>query len=996
MGKPAYSWFWLLFLLIGITTPVARADSTTSPKHIGYYCAPETQSIVEGQYYEHAGEPCVYSSNSLGFGFRYGAIFHGAVGSSTQVVGHSLGSNELVTEFFDRNVYLLRGIKPGEEMFVAIFQLRAGPAFENDQQYFRDYFEGRRPEPPHYNFGFIRYIYGREPETEGCTEECNSNVLFLPGIQSSRLYRPDYSGGTEKLWEPGGVSDVEDMYLLPSGSSIRDDVYTKEGHVLDELPITQQNIYESFLNDLDAWKNFEGIIEDYSVVAYDWRLSLNDILTYGNLIEDRLYYSGIHRATSTPYVLQELRRLAATSRNGKVTIVAHSNGGLVAKALIKQLQDTNDPLLESIDNLVLIAVPQLGTPQALGALLHGYDQALPFSWLPLLVTPEHARAFASTSPMAYHLLPSEAYFNASGPIITFEPGEATQPFIDAYGESIDSYEEFESFLLNMEGRTEPAFEDVTSPASADPELLSYAQDVHLELDSWIPPVSMRVTEIAGWGEETLAGIKYSSRLECVEKNLSGGCMSHQPTLIYSPVTNSNGDGTVVSSSATFGLDHRLNTSTFWMDLRKYNSRIVNDLTFGFLTRDHKNITEIEDLRKQVLNLVKASEDIEYEYLYSNMPTSVNETYLKFILHSPLDISVSDSQQRKTSKDLSNIPGSIYREYGEVKMIKVPSSGNISLQLVGRGEGSFTLEVISQFGELVNASSTFTGIPSSKDLIASMEIVDGSIQNAGDLLIDNNGDGVPELSLKPRVGEIVAPDITPPVTIPVVDGKKGKNDWYVESVDVKFTVPEYDSVQTFFSLDGQATTSGTSTKILNEGQHVLRYFSVDSVGNEEPAKEIQIKIDKQAPEALVQADLVSRDLSVLGNDQYSSTTVTRLGNIYTIVDEAGNVTTLEFQKTYSKGVLTYARLQSVKYGDAEPIQIPSSFLFIWNTKATIPLLISQTLTLDGQMLIEALYDAPKNTTKIIVLKKRVPIQLKILKGMARLKLETENGQINYSW
>src|SRR3989338_9067581 len=125
-----------------------------------------------------------------------------------------------------------------------------------------------------------------------------------------------------------------------------------------------------------------GVIAGYAVIPYDWRLSIPDILADGDLEET-------------------LRTLAASSQTGKVAIVAHSNGGLLTKALVSALGAEASYL---IDQLILVSVPQLGTPQAVGALLHGYDTGLPFDWFPLTLSPERARDFAKNAPFAYHLL----------------------------------------------------------------------------------------------------------------------------------------------------------------------------------------------------------------------------------------------------------------------------------------------------------------------------------------------------------------------------------------------------------------------------------------------------------------------------------------------------------------------------------------------------------------------------------------------------------------
>ena len=54
---------------------------------------------------------------------------------------------------------------------------------------------------------------------------------------------------------------------------------------------------------------------------------------------------------------------------------------------------------------------------------------------------------------AYHLLPSNAYFDGDGsavktPVVSFEDGSLTNSFIGKYGHEIDEQEELHNFLLD--------------------------------------------------------------------------------------------------------------------------------------------------------------------------------------------------------------------------------------------------------------------------------------------------------------------------------------------------------------------------------------------------------------------------------------------------------------------------------------------------------------------------------------------------------------------
>ena len=594
--------------------------------------------------------------------------------------------------------------------------------------------------------------------------ECNSNVLFLPGIEASRLYIPDSSAldGNDRLWEPTSDADGRALFMDEYGISVRNDIYTKD--VLDEAYGTF-NIYKSFLADLEAWKSTDHIIADYSAVPYDWRLTLDEILEYGNQTPDgHIHYSGDLRATSTPYLMQELTRLATTSRTGKVTIIAHSNGGLVAKALLKRLQDTDDPLLEKIDVVIMVAVPQMGTPVAIGALLHGYDQGIPKDWLDFALSKEVAREFAYNDPMAHHLLPSAAYFNSDGatvrtPPITFEDGTATQAFINTYGHVIDNDVELKDFLLGVEGRPLPASDELNKPTVLRSNLLAYGEGVHESLDAWVPPAGVTVHQIAGWGEDTAASIVYSSDRKC--RVISGfRCMEYTDTLRHKPDMVVDGDGTVVVPSALAMSTSTDQVKRWWVDLDRYNFN--NVVESGVLGREHASILEVPQLRVFINQIITANSMASLPtYISTTIPSNEENPRLRFFLHSPLALSATDALGNEISAATSTIPGARYKRFGEVQYISVPASATPTLHLEGFAAGSFTLEVQEVMGDTVTATTTFLGIPNATTTTASMNFGDGTIENASPLIVDIDADGTTDITLEPKVGEMIVPDTAPP-------------------------------------------------------------------------------------------------------------------------------------------------------------------------------------------------------------------------------------------
>ena len=96
-----------------------------------------------------------------------------------------------------------------------------------------------------------------------------------------------------------------------------------------------------------------GTVAAWEPIAYDWRLDYADLLANGNDVNGNIYYRGTNAATTTPYIVQELKRLAASSRTGKVTIVAST---LTEVFWLKHFW-THPEYAQYVDKLVLVATP---------------------------------------------------------------------------------------------------------------------------------------------------------------------------------------------------------------------------------------------------------------------------------------------------------------------------------------------------------------------------------------------------------------------------------------------------------------------------------------------------------------------------------------------------------------------------------------------------------------------------------------------------------------
>jgi hypothetical protein len=71
----------------------------------------------------------------------------------------------------------------------------------------------------------------KDPTVSSSPAVCCSNVLFLPGLESSRLYldKKTFLGtSTNELWEPNRNDDVRKLFMTSTGQSINAGIYTKD------------------------------------------------------------------------------------------------------------------------------------------------------------------------------------------------------------------------------------------------------------------------------------------------------------------------------------------------------------------------------------------------------------------------------------------------------------------------------------------------------------------------------------------------------------------------------------------------------------------------------------------------------------------------------------------------------------------------------------------------------------------------------------------------
>ncbi len=720
--------------------------------------------------------------------------------------------------------------------------------------------------------------------TEPYVERCASNVLFLPGIKASRLYMREDDGGEDQLWPPTSFSDdISELALDDEGNSLNA-VYTRD--VLESAGFS--NFYASFIDDLKQAKE-EYIIRDFLPFAYDWRMSVHDV-AYGY----------------TPYpdddksLFYETRDLAESSKSGKVTIIAHSNGGLVAKELLMRLEERG--MTDIIDRVIFVGTPQMGTPKSILSLLYGYEEELVGG---LLASRENVRELAENMPGAYGLLPSSEYFNRTEeePIVSFsEESEHTRvkSYRDAYGETIGDRSEFESFLSGEgDGREKPAKERTDLENVLRRNLLDLSRNVQDELTTWTPPSDVEVIQIAGWGLDTISGIRYAEKEKDVCLQTTGKvpyCHGDgEYEAFYEPVFTVDGDAIVTAPSALM-LSTAENVKKYWVDLWR-------SMDSSRQEQKHADILENAYVRSILAKLISCAENDSSlpEYISASRPPDYENAKprIRMSLYSPLDVSLIDAHGNRTGTvrieengeehiaSEEHIPGSSFLNLDERKYVSFPAGEPVDIRLDGYADGAYTLKLeeirLTESGEEVVSHTTFEHLPTTADTTVELSIPESGLGDISTLLADIDSDGSTDYAVEPVMNgtATLAPvesDTTPPETESTLSDPEGENGWYLGDMTVTLSAMDDGSgiASTEYSLD-----DGTTWEIYiepfvisEEGVYTIFYRSTDQAGNIGKTKREEVKIDRTAPTARIGLDPDTRRITVSGSDELSEVTIER--------------------------------------------------------------------------------------------------------------------------
>ncbi len=280
---------------------------------------------------------------------------------------------------------------------------------------------------------------------------CCSSVVFIPGIQGSRLYTRGFLFENQ-LWEPNRDADVKKLYLNSDGTS-KNKIYTRDiisrtnlGSSLG-IGFLDSNIYAELVELLDSLKKKKSIT-DWQAFPYDWRA---DSYT-------------VFESNKQEWILK-IKQMAKVSKTGKVTFVAHSFGGFVLQRFVDEL--VKEGYGKYIDSVVYIAVPQFGSFESVLSVLHGDNQDLLHG---AILTGATARGLSKNSPATYELFPKWSQSDAQVPTIqASSTGGVNQ---SESGQSISNQFGLVSDVVNISGVPYLKISDITTKNNPTPQINS--------------------------------------------------------------------------------------------------------------------------------------------------------------------------------------------------------------------------------------------------------------------------------------------------------------------------------------------------------------------------------------------------------------------------------------------------------------------------------------------------------------------------------------------
>ncbi|MEC0248475.1 S8 family serine peptidase [Paenibacillus chitinolyticus] len=590
----------------------------------------------------------------------------------------------------------------------------------------------------------------------------NKTVIIVPGIAATGIKENKDSGSF--VWKPNVKSLAYDFEQL----ALNDNGIPKHPLFIDE-PLREY--YGTLKDDLSR--------SGFDVVYFGYDFRLDNSITAQQLEE-------------------RINEVLSSRGIDKVSIVAHSMGGLVAT---KYIANGNS---SKVDKLITLGTPFLGSPKSVYTLQTGrfLDDFRD------LVLKKYLKPLALNMQSIYQLIPNESYFLYNNTHYL-----KAKYFNNWYEKDVtapqESYQDTKYFLAN-------------SVAGFKKGLLNIAENYHYSFELVKSLNAVDSYQIIGENKATIGEIITSYQ----KKN---GLYVQSGKVDINPV---NGDGTVPIISANIG--NLLNKNAY------------------YVRAEHSNIPSNYSARNAVKNILLNKKD---SIQLPRVPKSSRKFKLK--IECPVDLHVYDSLgnhmgRTKGEEYAEDIESGSYFESDDMK-IAFLNKDNYNLVLKGTGEGemTYTLQEWDEADKLVKTIRFDNVAIHPTTQITSNTNLDDQIV----LKVDNEGDGIVDTIITPSaiLNDIQSTDQEPPLVDLKLQGSLGSNSWYNSDVAIDLSASDKNSgiSKILYSFDDSEPNQYTSIlKLHRDGIYNLRSVAVDKNTNKSELLSKEIKIDKTSPESPV--------------------------------------------------------------------------------------------------------------------------------------------------
>jgi pimeloyl-ACP methyl ester carboxylesterase len=768
-------------------------------------------------------------------------------------------------------------------------------------------------------------------------------VIFLHGMVGSKM-----GSASDSYWIPDfGEFDQDLHHLRLDGNGESVEQIFVGGAIGDFYDKIYQKMRE---HDTNGDGNPDLEVHSWS---YDWRMDLNK-------------------------TAQTIERAINGLDTDKVSIVAHSMGGLVAA---KYIANGN---AHKIDKFITIGTPHLGAPKALyvfetGGLIGGINDWFVANGL---------KRLAPNMSSAYQLLPGPHYFS-------FHNSYYVQKITDRgwfKSPRVEKFTSYDSTKQYFSGRSW-ANQNLLNNSVAFQQALNMPATLRL-VDSY---------QIAGYNMSTHGLIK--------EKYKQNGSYDSAD---FDPI---DGDGTVPLISSTLGGQVRRYVGTFWDDYY-YEPTYNPERTYLIKGVDHSDLQRNDTVIKQVLQILDGNParvpGIDWRAKLSS--------FLKIRVESPVDLHVYDQEGNHVGpvdefKYDENIPTATYTESGHTKTT-VLENGTYKVELDGTGTGTATLilQLYNELGETVK-TVRFDDVEVTPDtVITTTTDMNHPIQ----LVIDKNGDGNtvimdPSAVLDGQGSQ----DETPPDITFDIEGEKSDYNWYKS--DVKVSIHATDDESGVKKLEyrlneGEIQLYDEPFKLTSEGTTKVEAVAYNHNRINSDGIMTELQIDKTVPEFNLHFDPVSKTFKVQAIDTLSgpvteeitvTPTLRNKNDLEEVIDrkvheDTQNIllsdkanNTLELQiVAYENGENAVLRILSLTYNDKE-ITIPITKVVVnYQHKNGVLHHLHQIYSVENNWKIVSNYTKAQNQTMIVTHHAGSGAVTEKKSGVIQLKLESNKGSFTY--